>query len=124
MRYLLFYTRERRERASLASAGPAGLPPLNYGAAPRPLLRQLLLDGFAHLLAVGRLAQRLQSGQGRLHHLAHVLGRGGARLGHGLVDGGRDVGVTGLRGQIGTEDRELALLLVDQLLTARLLELL
>src|SRR5258708_29449625 len=90
--------------------------------------RRSASQAFAHDLAdlvpVRRLPRGLERGQRRYHELAHVLGRGRPRLRHRFLHRGRDVGVGGLRGQVGLEDRDFRPLLVRQFLPARLHEVL
>src|SRR2546425_11125318 len=87
-------------------------------SAPEPLAHRV-----ADLAAVGRLALGLEGGHRCLHRFAHVLGRGGPGLRDRLLHRGLDVGVRSLRGQVALQQRDLLLLLLDQLWPVRLAEL-
>src|SRR3989441_9922732 len=87
-------------------------------SAPEPLAHRV-----ADLAAVRRLALAIEGGHRRLHRLAHVLGRGGARLRDRFLHRGLDVGIRSLGGQVALQQRELLLLLLDQLRVVGLAEL-
>src|SRR5712692_9745404 len=87
-------------------------------SAPEPLAHRV-----ADLAAIRRLALGLEGGHRRLHRLAHVLERGGARLRDRLLHRGLDVGLRSLRGQVALQQRDLLLLLLDQLRPVGLAEL-
>src|SRR5712691_10894895 len=87
-------------------------------SAPEPLAHRV-----ADLAPVRRLALGLEGSHRRLHRLAHVLGRGGARLRDRFLHRGLDVGIRSLGGQVALQQRELLLLLLDQLRAVGLAEL-